>query len=344
MKLHEYPELFAEVLELISTQSGYPAEVLEKDYLLTLLLTEVSKKQEKMPIIFKGGSALYKTLKMANRMSEDIDLTINTEQYPNNNQKKKALNEATKEYVSLLRDKEKGVTNKQEVIAFFNYKSVITSSFGDNFLEKFTNIQIETTSFTSNEPSTEIKIAPLIYDYATSAQKKILEIKFDIRPFPIKILTLSRMFIDKLYAAEAYTRRMKEFPDKAMSVAKHMYDLTILSTHPEIRELIKDEDYMKYLLDIQTKEELKRLSGIPNVNPKDFIFFNSLHDEKIMIGYNIMESKYIFKAEDKIPLKIVIQTMRDLQEDLFSNLSWRTFECQKDSNEKIIEESGLSPC
>ena len=51
-----------------------------------------------------------------------------------------------------------------------------------------------------------VVIAPLIYEQAGPDQQLILLQQFDVHPFEILTMTIERIFIDKLFAAEAYTR------------------------------------------------------------------------------------------------------------------------------------------
>ena len=77
MKLHLDRSAFGVLLDAVHLQSGIREDVLEKDYYVTLVLKELSvKQQEGLPAYFKGGTALYKALKMINRFSEDIDLIL----------------------------------------------------------------------------------------------------------------------------------------------------------------------------------------------------------------------------------------------------------------------------
>lgn len=79
MKLHQDKTAFKVLLDIIHEQSGIREDVLEKDYYVTLLLEELSIKQQNgLPAYFKGGTALYKALKTINRFSEDIDLSVDT--------------------------------------------------------------------------------------------------------------------------------------------------------------------------------------------------------------------------------------------------------------------------
>ena len=76
MKLHDSPDVFETIVLRIAEREDIRSDVLEKDYYVTLLLKELSLKQNELKAYFKGGTALYKALSSINRFSEDIDLTV----------------------------------------------------------------------------------------------------------------------------------------------------------------------------------------------------------------------------------------------------------------------------
>lgn len=77
MKLHEDRFLFEMILKDTEKMSGIRADILEKDYYVTLFLKELAKMQnDGLKAYFKGGTALYKALRAINRFSEDIDLSV----------------------------------------------------------------------------------------------------------------------------------------------------------------------------------------------------------------------------------------------------------------------------
>mgnify|MGYP006909195717 CR=1 FL=1 len=62
MKLHEDKFAFLNIINLIHEASSIRADILEKDYYVTLLLRELAGKQVTLPAYFKGGTALYTVL------------------------------------------------------------------------------------------------------------------------------------------------------------------------------------------------------------------------------------------------------------------------------------------
>ena len=79
MKLHNDRASFLNILGIVHDITGIREDILEKDYYVTLLLSELAQKQDTLPIYFKGGTALYKAQKSIRRFSEDIDLTGDVE-------------------------------------------------------------------------------------------------------------------------------------------------------------------------------------------------------------------------------------------------------------------------
>lgn len=147
MNLHLDKNAFRVLLEDVHKRTGYRADVLEKDYYVVMFLKELSNFQsEGLPAYFKGGTALYKALKMTNRFSEDIDLSVHTRGC-SRTQGDKRLEKASKRYASLPRDPELGFSHRSEIMAVYEYEPV-TAYDADDELQRFGKLKVEATSFT----------------------------------------------------------------------------------------------------------------------------------------------------------------------------------------------------
>lgn len=324
MKLHLDIDAFKLLLEEVHERTGYRTDVLEKDYYVVLMLKELALKQKNgLPAYFKGGTALYKALKTTNRFSEDIDLSVETRGC-SRTQNDKLLENATKKYVSLARDPSMGRTNRSEVEAVYRYNP--TSDFdADDALQRFGVLKIEATSFTISEPTYSLEITPIIYDVATTDQKRILETQYDVKPFEIMTITLERIFIDKLFAAESYVRK-SDNPHKAFEAGKHIYDLAVMVNHPSIKSLLSDQIKMKNLLDIRTTEEKGRLDGIPGIKPTEFVFFsNCAKYDTVRTAYSKMQKQYVLKEQDRIEFEVVCECLKKLESRLKKNSAWANY-------------------
>ena len=321
MKLHLDSAAFRVLIEAIHQKTGYRDDVLEKDYYVTLILKELAEKQAQgLPAYFKGGTALYKALKTTNRFSEDIDLSVDTKEC-SRTQSDKRLEQATKKYVGLKRDPQAGRTNRSEIISVYEY-TPIAAYDAEDALQRFGKLKIEATSFTISEPVESMEIAPMLYDLATNDQKRILEDQYDVASFHIKTITLERAFIDKLFAAEAYTRKSSEV-HRAFEAAKHLYDLAVMAQLPRIQKLYKASGQMKHLLDIRMEEESNRLDGIPGVKPQEFSFFNDVaSNTAVRKAYETMQNQYVLLASDRIDFEDAVAAMRSIQKHLQTCSAW----------------------
>ena len=217
------------------------------------------------------------------------------------------------------------MTHRSEVITTYVYEPV-TNYDTDDSLQRFGRVKIEATSFTIGEPVTAIEIAPLIYELATDEEKQILENQYDMEPFEIKTITMERIFVDKLFAAEAYVRK-SENEHRAFEAAKHIYDLTVMENQPKIAALLQSGEELKRLLAIRLTEEKERRDDIPNVLPKDFTFFTQAAQNKnVCDAYEKMLGQYVMHSEDRINLAEVNSSLKRIEARLLKNPAW--LECK----------------
>ena len=149
------------------------------------------------------------------------------------------MERATKKYTSLKREASLGHTNRSEVTAVYLYDPVVSYDVNDT-LQRFGKVKVEATSFTISEPVEPLEITPMIYELANVREREILENNYNINPFTIETITLARIFIDKLFAAEAYVRQSDK-PHRAFEAAKHIYDLVVMLKEAQIEEFISDK-------------------------------------------------------------------------------------------------------
>jgi len=339
MRLHEDLNAFRVLLEQVHERTGYRTDVLEKDYYVVLMLQELAEKQRAgLPAYFKGGTALYKALKTTNRFSEDIDLSVDTRGC-SRSQNDRCLAQAAKRYTSLDRDASSGRTNRSEVISIFTYDP-ITAYDASDALQRFGKLKIEATSFTISEPAAPLEISPMIYDLATESEQRILRERFGVAPFTILTITIERIFIDKLFAAEAYVRRSAD-PQRAFEAAKHIYDLAVMIRQPDIQHFLSDDALIGKLLDIRIEEEAGRLDGIHGVLPKDFTFFETAaHDNAVRNAYSVMQAQYVLRSEDRIEYEAALTALREIHSRLMQSRTWTTYKPAEPLFRRIQQQEG----
>ena len=73
--LHHDRGQFIKILERSSAQTGFPLRLLEKDYYLTIILSQINHELSH-DLIFKGGTCLNKIYYSYYRLSEDLDFSL----------------------------------------------------------------------------------------------------------------------------------------------------------------------------------------------------------------------------------------------------------------------------
>lgn len=313
MKLHIDKDAFLALLSVIAEKTGIREDIIEKDYYLTLLLSELASWQAELPAYFKGGTALYKAIGSLKRFSEDIDLTVEVQDC-SKSQGKKRLEIAANGYTALPRtsDKAREINAKGSITSVYEYQPM-TKIDADDALQRFGYVKVEATSFTVSEPVESLVVSPLLYAEATIEQQSILRENYDVFPFEVKTIKMERIFADKILAAEFYYQRQMLF-----DVAKHLYDLTLLMNTKRIAALVAKEDELAKMLEFKRREEQSRIGSNLAQKPfADFMLFKVLEtDAKLQATFAEMQRVYVFNNADTIPFVEAIRQMSQLYQVL----------------------------
>lgn len=315
MKLHEDKDAFLALLSSIGERTGIREDIIEKDYYVTMLLSELSEKQNALPAYFKGGTALYKALGDMIRFSEDIDLTVEAKDC-SKSQGKVRLEKAANGYTSLPRtaDKERESNKRGSITSVYEYTPVTMVDAADE-LQRFGYVKVEATSFTISEPFEPMMIAPLLYDKATAEEKKILEEQYGVKRFPINTIRLERIFADKILAAEFYYQRELYF-----DVAKHMFDLAIMMEQPQIKILQFQPEILVEMLHYKRMEEQERIGSDLAQKPfSEFCLFAEMRENsKLEAHFMKMQRIYIFDERAMLTYDEAVQRLEKLNDFLLS--------------------------
>jgi len=277
-----------ENIERIAIDNRFVKEVLEKDYYLTRILHEVSKRQIK-DLVFKGGTCLNKCYLDFYRLSEDLDFVYNKDvEELSKNQVRKILGEIRKEFFEILDkielkvDKELGkgwkmLTSKKkpgivglEIIT--GYISLIDNSSQ--------TIKIEI-SFRRKlrKPTREKVIKHKFYD---SLNESLLK-----GDFKIEVIDLIENFAEKFRAL--YSR----------NAIRDIYDIN----HIIINEIkVLDKEIFDLII-LKMNEQDKKVSE------KEFLDFIKNLNNKID-NYDIKELEAVLKTDEKVDIEKIIKRIK----------------------------------
>lgn len=315
MNLHNDKDAFRALLLDIERKAGIRSDIIEKDYYLTLLLWELSQRQQELPAYFKGGTALYKAIGRVKRFSEDIDLTVEIQDC-SRSQGKKRLETAANSYKELRRtsEKERESNQRGSITSVYEYEPV-TIIDRDDALQRFGYVKVEATSFTVSEPTEPLMISPLLYSEATESQRDILENRFGVRPFVIQTIKMERIFADKILAAEFYYQRGMLF-----DTAKHLYDLATMMEQERIQRLLSDPaEFVKMLAYKRKEEEVRIGSNLAQKPFSEFILFQALRvDTDLQDKFMAMQKIYVFSEKDILQPDAMYRRIDQLTQSLLS--------------------------
>lgn len=315
MMLHEDKEAFKVLISSVSQTANIREDIIEKDYYLTLLLSQLADKQAELPAYFKGGTALYKAIGRMIRFSEDIDLTVEIRDC-SRNQGKRRLEKAANGYSLLPRtdDKSLEINNRGSITSVYVYEPVTVIDEQDQ-LQRFGRVKIEATSFTISEPFEPLEISALIYSAATPEQQGILKNNYNIKPFVVNTIKPERIFADKILAAEFYYSRKMLF-----DTAKHIFDLSIMMEMPRIQQMLSQPNELVTMISYKRNEERERIGSDLSDKPfSEFKLFDAIDtDMEFQKAFEQMQRIYVFQNDDMLDFGAVTRSISRLYEILLS--------------------------
>ena len=232
MYLHkENRELFRDAILLASQKLEVSEDIVEKDYYVTLILKKLSSIE--YPIVFKGGTSLSKAFHIIDRFSEDIDITF-TEHLGEARRKKlkyKILKPIADELGLVIRNFDFIESDKNLNHYDFYYESVV----GDRVINAIPPyVKLETSLMSYAFPTEERKLGNYILEALGIEEEELIE-TYDLGAFPMRVQSLNRTLIDKIFAVCDYYLQ-----GKANRNARHLYDIYKLTEHVEIDEPFLD--------------------------------------------------------------------------------------------------------
>lgn len=228
MKLHNNEEAFESLIRIVSDHYSIDPAFVEKDYYVTLLLKELTARVPNL--LFKGGTSLSKCYKAIDRFSEDIDLTL--EDMHRTQGQKKQMKE---ELVEACKTLGLHLTNIDEIQSRKNYNCY---KIGYPISHTASSVKpvllVETTYITTAYPSEMRPATSIIYDYLKEVGNEVAIEKYGLQPFEIRVQTLERTLIDKVFALCDYF-----YEGRIERNSRHIYDLSRLVERVSLDEKMK---------------------------------------------------------------------------------------------------------
>lgn len=301
MYLHEDRSLFREVVDAASDFLGVNREAVEKDYYVTMILKKLAQTEE-LPCVFKGGTSLSKCFHCINRFSEDIDITF-TEHLGEARRKRlkyKVLAPIADDLGLAIRNWSSIESDKDYNAYYFSYQPV--GEYLNDAIRP--EVKLETALVSYSFP-TEIKsVGNLSYDYLRIENMELVE-KFGLAPFGMRVQSLSRTFIDKVFALCDYY-----LEGKSKRYSRHLYDLY------RLRELVPINDELRALA-LEVREHRSKLLICPSAKAGIDIR-KKIHEFCDADFYKTdYEEITEYFAADRVLYEDTIRAIREVADELF---------------------------
>lgn len=233
MVLHKDKENFDIAIRAASRHFNVSPAIIEKDYYVTLVLCELAKQVPNL--LFKGGTSLSKCHKIIDRFSEDIDITLDSE---HQSQGKRRNLKYT--IVEICNNLGLNLLNESETRSRRDYNCYKIDYSARHSLSGLNpQLLVETVFIVKAFPDEVKKASSMIYDYLKAVGNDEAIAQYELEPFDIRVQTLDRTLVDKVFAVCDYM-----LDNKTERQSRHIYDLsrllTLVTLDDNLKTLIKE--------------------------------------------------------------------------------------------------------
>jgi len=316
MTLHKNKKLFTEAVRFTAQQKGILDIYIEKDYWITYALHLIFKHEIGKETVFKGGTSLNKCFNVIERFSEDIDLVILQKSDETGNQLKSKLKKIGKVVESELPEiKVDNLTHKTGM----NRKTVhvFPKIFEGNYGQIRKELVIEATWFGNFEPYKKTNLSSFIYEMMLTNKQLDIAKKYDLLPFEINVLEVTRTFCEKIMSLIRFSYSKNPITNLKLKI-RHAYDLHLLLKLGKVNLFFNSNEFDKMLIKVANEDMLsfKNNNDWLNFHPKEALIFRELESvwSQLIPSYKnnfsnlvygvLPNEKDIFKSLNRIKSRI----------------------------------------
>ncbi len=267
-----------EIIETVARELGRTEQMVEKDTIQSMFLLELSKSS--LPFVFKGGTSLSKAYQLIDRFSEDIDLSMNKK--PTEAEKRKSK----KAIIGIAESLGLTLTNADKIMSRHDYNKYVFK-YESLFTAAPLEIVIETSYYQMVYPVEMHEVTSFVGRFCED-REITLPVPFDAAKFSMKVQSVERTFVDKVFAICDY--RIQNMQDRD---SRHLYDICKLIS------VIKLDNDLDELIDIVREDRMKSMNN-PSAQPE--------HDIPQMLK-KIISSRFYESDYQNITQKLLYETI-----------------------------------
>ncbi|MCX6277025.1 MAG: nucleotidyl transferase AbiEii/AbiGii toxin family protein [Bacteroidetes bacterium] len=261
MILHHDIKLLSNTLRSASQHLGIKVDFVEKDYWITLVLSQLAKSKYVFDSVFKGGTSLSKGFGLIERFSTDVDIAIINDNAKTGNEIKNIIRTIEKEMTTDLTELQvEGVTSKGSRFrkSVFEYASANTKNKNNKLI-------VEVNSFANPFPYKRLFIKSFVFDFLMqTGNEKYIE-QYSLEPFEVNVLNKEQTLLEKMVSLIRFS--FEDNPLESISKKiRHFYDLYFLMNDAECAVFVKSSTFKKQFDEIlqHDKEMFDKPKGWQN--------------------------------------------------------------------------------
>ncbi len=222
--LHEEKDLFRDVLFSTADSLGMPVPIVEKDYYVTMVLRLLNERAPRC--VFKGGTSLSKCHHVIDRFSEDIDITF--AEHVTLGQRQKLKHETIAGISETLGIPIPDWNNSHSRRDFNRYTFAYSPIDEAQPPALASGVILEVVLGSTAFPVERGMIDSYVYQFLKAENMDIVD-EYSLAPFAMQTQSLSRTFIDKVFAICDYYLKQNETVGPCIARhSRHIYDLYMI--------------------------------------------------------------------------------------------------------------------
>jgi predicted nucleotidyltransferase component of viral defense system len=238
MRLHEDKQLFSNIIRAAAQHHEIRTEFVEKDYWITLMLSNLANSQYVNQVVFKGGTSLSKGFQLIERFSEDVDLAVLMETMTSGNMVKCLIREVEKTITKGFIDVEiLGVTSKGS-----RFRKTVLEYDSIEMRSRNNRLILEINSFANPYPYQSLRISSLTCDFLEESKNFGYIEEYGLTPFNLNVLRKEQTLVEKVVSLIRCS--FDENPIESISnKIRHFYDLFFLVNDPACHQFVRSRDF-----------------------------------------------------------------------------------------------------
>lgn len=291
MNLHNYKDDFNDLISIVSSYINIPEDAVRRDYYIVQMMQNLQNSEYADNCVFKGGTSLSKCYPNSiNRFSEDIDLTfIPDESY------------SDKQYSKVLKQVESIITQGysiEKIEAERNSRNKSSYVWPADEDKNTCCVKLEIGSSVRPDPYAKKFMKTYIQEYLEMQGMNEAVSNFELEIVQVNTLDITRTFIDKVMAVKRHA-----ICGTLIEKVRHIYDVTMLLSRPEIKSFLQDTERLRTLLAETKKTDSFYLSkrniakDYDPVGKYDFFKWMDSFDKNIKNRYESLHEDLLYTSE-----------------------------------------------